>query len=215
MNYNNPDILSLSAPTGFDYAIESIRSALSAISWLTKSFGRAWQFKEHSGDKILTIPKVFQGQTDDKHGEYLNVLPNDNLNAQSFIFATSPEKWDQFNRFEGSMKSRDIAIVFWVNMKEIDETKNYIFTDDLKADVEYILKSHPNVLSLERYYDEKASEIFSGWSIDEVNTQYLMYPYAGMRFELTLSYPENCDSSVDIITMYFRSLETEFVRQIN
>ncbi|MBL7738716.1 MAG: hypothetical protein JNK14_05815 [Chitinophagaceae bacterium] len=192
MSYNNPSILSISAPTGLDNAIESIRASLATISWLTKSFGRAWEFKEMRDDKTLTIPKVFQGTNTFKTGEYLNVLPNDYLQAQSFICCTGPEKWDTFNRFDGSMKSREIAIIFWVNLKLIDDTKNYIFTEELKADVETILSQHSSVMSIDEYYDEIAEDIFKGWSVDDVKNQYLMYPYAGMRFNLIISYPEVC-----------------------
>lgn len=192
MSYNNPSIPTAGV-TGFDAAVESVRSGLSALTWLEKSFGRAFEFKEKRlEDKIVTVPKVFMGQTDLKDGEYLTVLPNDFLKAQSFIKALGPEEWTSFNRSDGSMKTRKVSVIFWVNLKQIDVSKNYIFTDELKDQVEDILKRNPFTLSMDAYYDERYEDIFQGYTIEEVNTQYLMYPYSGMRFDLTLSYPEVC-----------------------
>lgn len=132
------------------------------------------------------------GQTDAKEGEYLNVLPNDFLKAQSFIKMNGPENWEQFNRFEGSMKSRKISVIFWVNLKYIDVSKNYIFIDVLKNQVEDILRTHPNTGTIDAYYDERAEDVFDGYSIQDVDTKYLMYPYSGFRFDLTVNYPEEC-----------------------
>lgn len=199
MSYNNPSILSIPAPRGLDLVIESIRTVLDTyLLWLDKSYGRAWEFKEKGvEDKVSKIPKAYMGE-----GEYLPVLPNDFLVAQSFIAAKGPEQWEQFNRIEGSIKKRDLAIIFWVNLKQIDPTKDYIFTEELKAEIEDLLKRHPSVLSLNNYYDEIAEDVFQGYDIDDVDTQYLMYPYAGMRFDLTIIYDEACGISPDITYAY-------------
>ena len=191
MSYPNPTI-NTGGSTGLNAAIESIRSSLAGLSWMEKSFGRAWTFTEMNAEqKSVKIPKVFVGKTDSGDGEYHNVLPNDFLKGQSFIRMDGPEEWKQFNRFEGSMKSRKISVIIWVNLKEIDSSKNYIFTDELKDQVEDLLKGNAFTASMDGYYDEKPEEIFEGYTIDE-KSQYLMYPYAGMRFVLTINYPEVC-----------------------
>ncbi len=188
MSYNNPTIPTIPAASGFDAVTESIRIALSALTWLEKSFGRAWEHKEIDIEgKVKKVPKVYTAA-----GEYLNVLPNDFLQAQSFIRADGPEEWEQFNRFEGSMKSRKLDVIFWVNLKEINPAKDYIFIDELKTEVEGILSIHPAVASMNEYYDERIEDVFEGYSIEDVATQYLMWPYAGMRFNLTVNYPEVC-----------------------
>jgi hypothetical protein len=201
MSYNNPTIPTISAPTGLDSVIESIRVALSAMTWLDKSFGRAWEFKEKNADgKTLKLPKVFIG-SNGTEGEYLNVLPNDFLKSQSFIAVRGPEKWEQFNKNNGSMKIRKLSVIFWVNLKDIDPSKNFIFIDQLKDQVEAIIAAHPDVKSIDEYYDERAEDVFDGYdvglnsgdySIDDVKSQYLMYPYSGFRFDFTVMYPQVC-----------------------
>lgn len=199
MSYNNPTIPTISAPTGIDTVIESIRTVLGDnLLWLDKSFGRAWPMKTKDVDgKVLRVPKTYLGEK-----EYHNVLPNDFLVAQSFIAVDGPEEWEQFNRFEGSIKQRKLAIIFWVNLKEINPSKDYIFTEELKAEIESILKVHPAVLSLDSYTDEKAADIFEGYDISDDTSEYLMYPYAGMRFGLTVSYNEECPGSSPISFTY-------------
>lgn len=188
MSYNNPTIPTISAPTGLDAVTERIRIAIAAISWMAKSWGRAWEFKEkNANDKTIRVPKVYTGE-----GEYLNVLPNDFLKSQSFIACKGPEEWEQFNRHDGSMKSRKLSLIIWVNLKEINPSKDYIFIDELKKDVENVLKVHPDILKITGYYDEKAEDVFDGYTIEDVDTQYLMYPYSGMRFNFTVNYPEAC-----------------------
>jgi hypothetical protein len=198
MSYNNPTILNIQAPVGIDTVIESIKDALGDnLLWLDKSFGRAWEFKETLPDgRVIKVPKVYIGEK-----EYINVLPNDFLVAQSFITVDGPESWNEFNRYEGSLKQRKLSIIFWVNLKEINPSKDYIFTEELKAEIESILKLHPSILSLDEYYDERTEDIFQGFSIGE-ETQYLMYPYSGMRFNLTVSYTEDCNGSNQISFVY-------------
>lgn len=188
MSYSNPTIPSIASPTGLDTVIESIRTALAGLAWLDKSFGRAWEHKEMDAEgKVRKLPKVYTGE-----GEYLNVLPNDNLKAQSFIACRGPEEWEQFNRFEGSMKTRKLSVIFWGDLQRIDPTKDYIFIDILKNQVEDIIKVHPSVQSMDAYYDERAEEVFEGYSLDDVANQYITFPFTGFRLDFTVIYPEEC-----------------------
>jgi hypothetical protein len=93
MSYSNPEILTIDNATGLDAVIKSIQTDLATIPWLQKSFGRAWEFTEKQESRVVRVPKVYQGES-----EYLNVLPNDHLSAQSFIMADGPEEWTEYDR---------------------------------------------------------------------------------------------------------------------
>jgi hypothetical protein len=205
MSYINPDIVLFANPVGIDAVIQSIQQDLYAgLPWLTKSFGRAYEFKEayqdESSVKSQRIPKVFVGVTDTGQGEYYNVLPNDNITAQSFIAVKGFENWplsDQFAKYNQNGLNRQLSVIFWVNLEQIDPSKKYIFTEELKIDVEKILKANPFVSSLLRYVDERAEDVFDTYDLRTVNytvdddaTQYLMYPYAGFRFDVQVDYAE-------------------------
>jgi hypothetical protein len=197
MSYANPEILEIDSPAGLDKVIESLRVDLSFLPWLEKSFGRAWEFTEKQADgRVVRVPKVYQ-----REGEYLNVLPNDHLVAQSFIMADGEEKWQAFTKYSTNAKTRALRIIFWFNLQQIDPNKDYIFTEELKREVEKILKASPYVVSIDSYIDERAEDVFRGYinsgagtlstADDDVN-QVLMYPYSGFRFTVTVSYYEEC-----------------------
>ena len=199
MSYQDPEIFLLQSPTGLDRAIQSIQQELAAgLTWLDKAFGRAWEFKEidPATGKEIRVPKCYSGL-----GEYINVLPNDFLKAQSFITARNEETWPAYSRATGNGKSRDLSIIFWFNLKEINPAKDCIFTEELKKEVEKILKANAYLASINRYYDERVEDVFDGYisqaesgrySVDDTQTQYLMYPYSGFRFDVTVAYNEEC-----------------------
>lgn len=187
MSYANPSILFIDTPSGLDHAIESLREDLSTIIWMEKSFGRAWEFTEYPEDqKSRRIPKIYL-----EEGEYHNVLPNDFLKSQSFIAARGEERWTEYTNASRNPKERDLSVIIWVNLNEIDPNEDHVFTDKLKKDVEKILKRNQYVKSINGYWDERASDVFAGYDLPE-KSEYLMHPYAGMRFNITVGYWEEC-----------------------
>lgn len=201
MSYKNPSIPVIAIPIGLDAVIQSLQQDLATLTWLDKSFGRAWEFKEKGADgKIIKVPKAYMGK-----GEYHNVLPNDNLKAQSFISVRGNERWDlDYTRASDNGLERDLSCIFWFNLKKIDPTKDYIFTELLKKDVEKVIKANKYVKLISNYYDERVEDVFDGYvdgsqggaySIDDHKTQYLMYPYSGFRFDFTVAYWEVCTNA--------------------
>lgn len=196
MSYNNPDIVINPSPEGIDIPINSIQDDLSALVWLTRSFGRAWEFSERlPTGRTVKVPKVYDGE-----GEYLNVLPNDFLTFYSFIMCNGPEKWTEFTRGLSNPKTRKLSIFFWGNLKEVTEG-DYIQTEALKKEVEAILKQNSYIQSIDSYVDEKAEEVFKGYvssgsgtlsTTDDDANQFLMCPYGGFRFDITVFYYDNC-----------------------
>jgi len=195
--YTNPSInTGATVPIGLDAAIESIRSGIAGIAWVSKSFGRAWAVKEKDpvSERILTIPKCYTAE-----GDYQNVLPNDTLftgttAASSFIAVIGEESYESFQPHTGSVKKADLAVIVWANLKMIDSSKTYIFNEQLKKDLEAVLKVNSMVSSINSWVEEKAEKVFEGYDFtgDQFLTEYLMYPYWGCRVELTVVYDESC-----------------------
>ena len=186
MSYKNPAIPTIVNPVGIDTVIQNIQVNLaSGLTWLEKSFGRAWLHQEKQPDgKVVKLPKCYSGT-----GEYINVLPNDNLKAQSFIAVRDKEKNDGISPSRlGASKTRDLSIIFWGNLKKINGAKTYIFTEELKREVEKIIIGLEYILSINGYWDERAEIIFADYTLMDANTQYLMHPYFAMRFDITVSY---------------------------
>ena len=183
MSYSNPDIVLIDNPVGLDKVIQSIQTDLNNLAWLQKSFGRAWEMS----DEGKTVPKVYAGD-----GEYMNVLPNDFLKSQSFIATKGEEIWTDYTKSSANNKERKLKIIFWFNIKEVIEG-DHINTEKLKHEVEAVLKICPYIKSIDSYVDEQAEDVFEGYDLSE-GSQYLMHPYSGMRFDITVGYREhtNC-----------------------
>jgi len=188
MSYVNPYTPKPPIPIGVERAIEDMRGMLEVnLPWLSFAFGRAFIFNE-DGKKI---PKAYAG-----FGEYINVLPNDTLfrpvtAASLFFQLRSTETYENFLYDYGSTKQATIGIIFWGNLKLIDPEKGYIFTEDLKNDVEQIIKRNPFVKEIEEWVDERSEDVFDRYDISEDN-QYLMYPYTGFRVNVIVNYNEAC-----------------------
>lgn len=197
MIYSNPELQCIDDPIGFDAAIAQIQKSLAQIPYIDRVFGRAYVHKEMQAGKTVTIPKVYQGE-----GEYYNPLPNDNFKSSVFFIATGPEECRDyqpgFNDF-----TRSIALIFWGNLKAIDAGKDYIFLEEIKEDVLNAIKNSKSFKSYDGYIDERYNEVFKEFSSyisnmlrdndsNEVNTQFLMYPYSGFRMNLTLTYTKEC-----------------------
>lgn len=197
MSYTSPSINSGAAvKQGVDVPIEAIRLAVSELSWISKSFGRAMTFREpeQSTGKLKRVPKVYEAS-----GEYINVLPNDNIfsagvAASSFIRLVGPETYESFEANTGSIKSARLSIIVWGDLKKIDPTKDYIFTEYLKAQIEAKIKHVHFVTEIIEWVDERAEDVFQGYDLesDDFKVEYLMYPYAGFRVDVRVNYPESC-----------------------
>lgn len=188
MSYNNPNIPQIPNPVGLDAKIQDIQNTLSAsLPWLEKSFGRAWAFSEKDvNGKVSKIPKAYTGL-----GEYINVLPNDNFKSQSFVIAKGYERFEDYNAAAlGIHKKRDLSVIFWGNLKKIDLAKDYIFTEDLKKQIQLALNNVEGLI-ITGYYDEKADQVFADFTLIDVDTQLLMHPYFACKFDVTVNFFES------------------------
>jgi hypothetical protein len=205
MSYSNPPIPTITNPVGLDAAIQSLQEELAELPWLEKCFGRAWEHKEQDGQgNLIRIPKCFAGiDPTTKMAEYINVLPNDSFQSMAFFAVRDREFWvgEVFNPAGENAKERQVSVIIWGDLVKIDPAKTYIYTEELKHDVEVILKGNQYVKNIIQYFDERVEQVFDGlineakyarYTIDDVKNPYLMHPFFGMRFDITLGYYEEC-----------------------
>lgn len=193
MSYINPKILIISNPKGIDAAIAELQTKLANIPYIDKVFGRAFRSIEVTKDKKqIEVPKVYQGSK-----EYYTALPNDNLKSYVFFIATGDDEYLDFNRSQSNEITRDVSLIFWGNLKKINPAKDYIFTELIKADLLRELSFASPVQSINSIVDEEFSEIFKEFrAADKLyigKEQDLMYPFAGVRINMTLAYRDSFD----------------------
>lgn len=186
----NPTATAYPAPVDLDAAIEALRLGMAGISWLEKSFGRARMIARNSPDKKTAIkePMVYQGG-----GEYYPCLPNDALKSYSFFRVNgSRQLMDYAQSSPGLYASAPVDLIVWANLKQINPAKDYIFTEELIRETLMKINTFSEVLSITRVWDDKAEDIFSGYTIDERQRELLMYPYQGFRIEMVLQFSVMC-----------------------
>ena len=193
-------------PVLLDKVLQDMQKALTEkLKWLDYAFGRAYKLVEHrpDGNKFV-YPAAYNG-----FGEYISLLPNDNFGNFSWFDIYDPQKITQVVQslpqytFNG-------AIIFWYNLSSIYEDESMLYTEEVKDEVIRLLTT-PGLIStigklaINDIY-ERFESIYKGYSIEKVynnyiykgegiqdiDKQFFMYPYAGLRVEFTLTTRELC-----------------------
>lgn len=193
-------------PVLLDKIIQDMQKSLTKrLKWLNYAFGRAYKLVEHrpDGNKFI-YPAAYNG-----NGEYISLLPNDNLGNFSWFDIYDPQKITEVVQslpqytFSG-------AIVFWYNLNSIYEDSNNLYTEEVKDEIIRVLTT-PGLItttgklsikdiyecfeniykgySIEKIYN---NYIYKGQGIQDIDKQFFMFPYAGIRIEFNLTTRELC-----------------------
>ena len=193
-------------PVLLDKILQDIQTTLmDKLAWLDYAFGRAYKIIEHrpDGGKFV-YPAIYNGNS-----EYISLLPNDNFGNFSWFDIYDPQKITQVVQslpqytFSG-------AIVFWYDLSSIYEDETVLHTEEVKDEIIRVLTT-PGVITttgkliINNIY-ERFENIYKGYSIEkiynnydysgqniqDIDKQFFMYPYAGIRIEFTLTTRELC-----------------------
>lgn len=178
---------------------------MNRLKWLNCAFGRAYKLVEHrpDGNKFI-YPAMYNG-----NGEYVSLLPNDNFGNFSWFDIYDPQKITEVVQslpqytFSG-------AIIFWYDLSSIYEDETVMHTEEVKDEIMRVLTT-PGLItttgklvindiyerfeniykgySIEKIYN---NYIYKGEGIQDIDKQFFMYPYAGIRIEFTLTTRELC-----------------------
>ena len=190
-------------PVLLDKVLQDIQATLmDKLKWLDYAFGRAYKIIEHrpDGGKFV-YPAAYNG-----NGEYVSLLPNDNLGNISWFDIYDPQVIQQDIK-QFSYKG---AIIFWYDLSSIYEDANVLYTEEVKNEIINVLTAKGFIttvgrLTINRIYEnfeniykgyalEKVynNYQYSGENIQDIDKQFFMYPYAGLRIEFELVTRELC-----------------------
>lgn len=181
-----------------DRVIGRIQSGLvDGVPWLDVAFGRAQRLtKMQSGRRIIT-PNVFCGGWNG-HGpnDYLEVSPDGKIGNFSFFAVEDPQT------LSAGPWARTVSVPFglivWFDLRRVYGQASNRNTERLKADVLAVLEGkngwHLDAgrVTITRCY-EQFENIYRGYSLSEIDNQFLMHPYGGFRFEGVLMFDEYCE----------------------
>lgn len=193
-------------PVLLDKVLQDMQHALeSKLPWLDMAFGRAYKLVEHrpDGNKFI-YPAAYVG-----NGEYASLLPNDNFGNFAWFDVYDPQRITQVVQ---SMPQYSFsgALVIWYNLSRIYEDETVLHTEEIKDEVIRLLTT-PGIISTTGKLEindiyERFENIYKGYSIEkiynnytykgegiqDIDKQFFMYPYAGLRIEFTLTTRELC-----------------------
>ena len=194
------------SPVLLDKVLQDLqKSLLKRLPWLNHAFGRGYKMVEHRSDGNKFIyPAMYNG-----HAEYVSLLPNDQFGNFSWFDIYDPQEITQVAQalpqytFSG-------AIIFWYNQELVYDDASVLHTEEIKDEIVRALTS-PGIIStlgrleitkiyerfeniykgysIEKVYNEF---IYSGESIQDIDKQFFLYPYGGIRIEFNLTTRELC-----------------------
>lgn len=206
MKENSVQIRFKEGPVLLDKILQDMqKSLMNRLKWLNCAFGRAYKLVEHrpDGNKFI-YPAMYNG-----NGEYVSLLPNDNFGNFSWFDIYDPQKITEVVQslpqytFSG-------AIIFWYDLSSIYEDETVMHTEEVKDEIMRVLTT-PGLITttgklvINDIY-ERFENIYKGYSIEkiynnytykgegiqDIDKQFFMYPYAGIRIEFTLTTRELC-----------------------
>lgn len=206
MKENSVQIRFKEDPVLLDKILQDMqKSLMNRLKWLNCAFGRAYKLVEHrpDGNKFI-YPAMYNG-----NGEYVSLLPNDNFGNFSWFDIYDPQKITEVVQslpqytFSG-------AIIFWYDLSSIYEDETVMHTEEVKDEIMRVLTT-PGLITttgklvINDIY-ERFENIYKGYSVEkiynnytykgegiqDIDKQFFMYPYAGIRIEFTLTTRELC-----------------------
>lgn len=178
-------------PKLIDLVIGEIQNGLvENIGWLDMAFGRAQKLVKQIEKKKYYEPHVYTG----KGNEYIGVYPDSKIGNFSFFWIDDPQNMDWVPKQQGKIKT-PFSLIFWFDLRRVYNEPNNRNTEALKADILNLLNGgfwiKTGRIKINRIY-EQAENIYRGFTLDEIDNQFLMHPFAGFRFEGELTVNEPC-----------------------
>lgn len=174
---------------GIDLKVQDIRPS---FSWLEKSFGLADRIVEKEG---YTYPAVFESNQIDP----ISMMPCDAW--KSFCFWVKDNKASVDNNIDfpprNPIVTYKVACIFYMDIKRIDtgiykETKTQIREDIFNYFNKVKLAGQ---LVLTEVVEDDLTKIYEGFSLEQVDNKFKMYPKWAIRFNFELSYRDTCYST--------------------
>tara|TARA_R100001460_G_C3469200_1_gene166945 strand:+ start:58 stop:657 length:600 start_codon:yes stop_codon:yes gene_type:complete len=182
-------------PVEIDAAIVDLQSKLSDnIRWLTHAYGRAYRNIDLSTGERIYFPEIYLGEQNNSY-RYLNVTPDNDKTGQCFFFVQQ-ENISEFSIGQNSLLTYNVAIIFSVNLKLINEVllSTEIYTQRLISEVrDYLtrqLMPTSYILTLQSVFT-RFQQVFSEFNITEDKGKNHA-PLQHFRFNATIQMREAC-----------------------
>lgn len=188
---NIPTIPTPENPRLVDVLITDVnKSLLAKLDWLAYAFGKCQVLSRKSGDRTIKYPGVYyKGQKED----YFSLFPDERKVNFSFFVLSDPYKVEPTPNIRQVIKVA-YGLVLWFDLRTILAAGEYRNLESVKGEILRAInetRMTTGRIDVQEIF-EASSNIYKEFSIDEIKDQYLMHPFAGLRFEGELTFYEYC-----------------------
>lgn len=178
---NNPKLL--------DVLIGELQQGLAdKLPWLDHAFGRAERLIKIINGKRYYTPNVYTGGND-----YELIAPDSGFGNYCFFDVSEPQDVE-FSVGDLNIIESPFSVIFWVDMRTLENedqrNREAVKQQILRVLNRQIFPRH-GWFWINRIY-ENAENVFRGYTLEEVDNQFLMHPFAGWRFEGRLRIKDIC-----------------------
>ncbi len=184
-------------PIMLDRVIGNIQNGLvDNIPWLDAAFGRSQRLTKMMNGKRIVTPNVYCGGWRG-HGpdDYIEVSPDSKIGNFSFFEIEDPQTIDATTWIR--QITAPFGLIVWFDLKRVYNQYDNRNTEYLKAQILRVLHGRggwhlpDGRMVINRIY-ERAENIYRGYTLSEIDNQFLMHPFAGFRFDGILEFDELC-----------------------
>ena len=184
-------------PIMLDRVIGNIQNGLvDNIPWLDAAFGRSQRLTKMMNGKRIVTPNVYCGGWRG-HGpdDYIEVSPDSKIGNFSFFEIEDPQTIDATPWIR--QITAPFGLIVWFDLKRVYNQYDNRNTEFLKAEILRVLHGRggwhlpDGRMVINRIY-ERAENIYRGYTLSEIDNQFLMHPFAGFRFDGILEFDELC-----------------------
>lgn len=186
-----------------DAVIGEIQQGLvNNLSWLDAAFGRAQRLTKNIEGKRIVTPNVYCGGWNG-HGpnDYIEVSPDAKIGNFSYFEVDDPQTIDP-GPWARQIKA-PFSLIVWFDLTRVYGSRTNRNTEKIKSDILHILNGRADWhltngrIVINKIY-ERAENIYKGYTLSEIDNQFLMHPFAGLRFEGLLEFDELCYQSSNL-----------------
>lgn len=195
--YSNTNAPIINNPVMLDRVIGEIQTALAdRLPWLDAAFGRSQRLSKKINGKTVITPNVYCGNWNG-HGpnDYIEVSPDSKIGNFAFFEIEDPQTIDA-GPWARQIKA-PFGLIVWFDLTRVYNQPDNRNTELIKAEILRILSGRTGWalsqgrITINRIY-ERAENIYRGYTLSEIDNQFLMHPYAGFRFDGVLDFNELC-----------------------
>lgn len=161
-------------PKLFDFAAKQVQEALGRLPWFDHCFGLMEKLTEVKDGKKFSSANLYVGK-----GEYEQIMPCAEIGNFSFLMLRDPQTISR----DANLITSPYSLIIWYDMRKVSLPTDERDREAIKAQILGILNTRRFPwLTITRIY-ERPENIFSDFSYDFTNNQFLMSPYAGLRLD--------------------------------